>query len=92
MARIAGVDIPNQKRVEIALTYSSLGGQGVAGRGWGIAGVSAISRAPRTVLHDGAAQGIDLSPDDAWAWDGQRLLPLPTGSTGDTLHIGRLRS
>lgn len=62
---------------QIALTYSSLSGQGVAGRGWGLAGVSAISRAPRTVLHDGAAQGIDLSPDDAWAWDGQRLLPLP---------------
>ena len=62
---------------QIALTYSSLGGTNIAGRGWSLAGVSAISRAPRTVLHDGAAQGIDLSPDDAWAWDGQRLLPLP---------------
>ncbi|MBR7066968.1 MAG: hypothetical protein IKI28_01445, partial [Bacteroidales bacterium] len=62
---------------QIALTYSSLGGINIAGRGWSLAGVSAISRAPRTVLHDGAAQGIDLSPDDAWAWDGQRLMPLP---------------
>lgn len=74
---------------EVALTYSSQGGDGPLGRGWGISAGSAIARCRRSreagdfIVSgqpvDGNAGPIDFSANDALCLDGQRLLELPAG-------------
>jgi RHS repeat-associated protein len=59
---------------KISLTYSSQGGNGVAGYGWNIAGVSTISRIPSTKYHDGIIDPVDFDGYDRFALDGQRLI------------------
>ena len=59
----------------LSLVYSSQAGNGIAGYGWNIAGLSAITRVPHTIHHDGTAKGIDFI-DDRFALDGQRLFCL----------------
>ncbi|MBP3726694.1 MAG: hypothetical protein J6I60_05710, partial [Bacteroidaceae bacterium] len=49
---------------EVGLVYNSQGGNGIAGMGWSISGLSVITRGARTVWHDGAARGIGYTPDD----------------------------
>ena len=59
---------------QIAITYNSQAGNGIAGWGCNIAGVSAITRAPKTIYHDGKAKGIKYGLVDAFLLDGQRLI------------------
>ena len=59
---------------EIALTYSSRTGSGVAGVGWSLAATSSIYRCPRTVAQDGETRGVDFSMHDRLCLDGQRLV------------------
>ncbi|MCM0666904.1 RHS repeat-associated core domain-containing protein [Flavobacterium tyrosinilyticum] len=63
---------------EVNLVYNSQSGNGIAGYGWNISGVSAITRIPRTKFHDGSVGGINLDANDRFALDGQRLI-LKTG-------------
>jgi len=56
----------------LSLVYNSQGGNGIAGYGWNIAGLSAITRVGHTIYHDGAVKGVDFI-DDRFALDGQRL-------------------
>ncbi len=58
---------------EVGLVYNSQGGNGIAGMGWSISGLSVITRGARTVWHDGAARGIGYTPDDAFYLDGVRM-------------------
>jgi RHS repeat-associated protein len=75
---------------EISLSYSSLGGNGPAGRGWSIAGASLITRCRQTVEHGdfaptdqaGNAPPIRFDNTDRFCLDGQRLLVV--GSCGET--------
>jgi RHS repeat-associated protein len=64
---------------QISLAYNSQGGNGIAGYGWNISGVSAITRIPRTKFHDGSVGGVNLDANDRFALDGQRLI-LKSGS------------
>jgi RHS repeat-associated protein len=66
---------------QLAITYSSQGGNGLLGVGFSIAGLSAITRAPPTQYHDGFKGGIALGPNDRFALDGQRLV-LAAGTWG----------
>lgn len=66
---------------QINLQYNSQSGNGIAGLGWSISGVSSISRVPSTIFHDGKVSAVDFSKDDRFALDGQRLL-LKTGTYG----------
>lgn len=59
---------------QISLTYNSQGGNGAAGYGWNIAGVSIISRIPSTKFHDGVIDPVDFNSLDRFALDGQRLI------------------
>ncbi len=59
----------------VSLVYNSQGGNGIAGYGWSIAGLSAITRLGKTIYHDGAVKGIDFN-DDRFALDGQRLIKI----------------
>lgn len=58
----------------VALVYNSQAGNGIAGYGFNLSGVSVITRGPRTVYHDGKAGGITHDKDDAFYLDGQRLI------------------
>lgn len=65
---------------QVSLVYNSQGGNGIAGYGWNISGVSAITRIPRTKFHDGVVGGVNLDSNDRFALDGQRLI-LKSGAT-----------
>ncbi len=58
----------------LALTYNSQGGDGIAGWGWNLAGLSTISRVGATLHHDGVIDPVDFDELDRFALDGQRLL------------------
>lgn len=58
----------------LALSYNSQGGDGIAGWGWNIAGLSTISRVGATLHHDGVVDPVDFDELDRLALDGQRLL------------------
>lgn len=66
---------------KISLNYSSQAGPGIAGYGWSIGGVSAITRGPQTIPIDGKNKGVTLTADDRFYLDGQRLL-LVSGTYG----------
>jgi len=66
---------------QVSLVYDSQGGNGIAGYGWNISGVSSITRIPRTKFHDGVIGGVNLDSNDRFALDGQRLI-LKSGTHG----------
>lgn len=66
---------------EISLSYNSQGGNGIAGYGWNINGISTISRIPATEFHDNLIDGVNLDNLDRFALDGQRLI-LKSGTYG----------
>ncbi|MFB9080243.1 RHS repeat-associated core domain-containing protein [Flavobacterium procerum] len=66
---------------QISLTYNSQSGNGNAGYGWNISGVSAISRIPSTKFHDGIIDPVDFDSYDRFALDGQRLI-VKSGTVG----------
>ncbi len=67
----------------ISLYYNSMSGPGVAGYGWTIGGISAVTRTGKNFFNDGVSSGIKLSTDDRFNLDGQRLiLSSGTGAYG----------
>jgi RHS repeat-associated protein len=72
---------------QVGLVYNSQSGNGMAGYGWNISGVSAITRIPRTKFHDDVVGGVNLDANDRFALDGQRLIlktGTPYGTAGTT--------
>jgi len=67
----------------LELVYNSQSGNGMLGMGWGLSGLSAISRCPRTMASDGVRGTVELNNADRFCLDGQRLL-LTTGVTYGT--------
>jgi len=66
---------------EVSITYNSQSGNGVAGYGWNISGVSTISRIPASKFHDNQIDGVDFDSLDRFALDGERLV-LKSGTYG----------
>jgi len=66
---------------QIALSYNSQSGNGLAGFGWNINGLSTISRIPRTKFHDNIVGRVNVDMNDRYAIDGQRLI-LKSGTYG----------
>ncbi|RYV04074.1 hypothetical protein SOPP22_01340 [Shewanella sp. OPT22] len=58
---------------QIALSYNSMSSEGVMGMGWNISGMSAITRCPRSIAHDGYIKGVQFDESDAFCLNGQRL-------------------
>ncbi len=65
----------------ISISYNSQGGNGLAGYGWNISGVSVITRIPSTKFHDGNIDAVDFDNLDRFSFDGQRLV-LKSGTYG----------
>lgn len=61
----------------LVLTYDSDSGEGLAGYGWSLSGLSAIARCPASIASDGQTQAVQLSgpsgPSDDFCLDGQHL-------------------
>ena len=67
----------------LALTYNSQSGNGIAGYGWHLAGLSVISRVGSTMYHNGKITEVNLTNTDQFALDGQRLI-LKEGTHGES--------
>jgi len=65
---------------DVTLNYSSQSGNGMAGWGWDIGGISKITKIPSTLHHDGVVGTTDDGPF-RYALDGQRLV-LKSGTYG----------
>lgn len=58
----------------ISLTYNSQSGNGIAGYGWNIGGLSAITRGPKTYYYDDESEEIKWDDNDPLFLDGSRLI------------------
>jgi Salmonella virulence plasmid 65kDa B protein len=60
----------------LALTYNSHAGNGFLGIGWSLTGLSVITRCGGTIAQDGSRSGVNLSYNDKFCLDGQRLMAV----------------
>jgi len=61
---------------KLSLAYNSQQGNGLLGVGWGLNGLSAITRCPRTTASDGTKGGVNYDANDRFCLDGQRLIAI----------------
>lgn len=64
---------------QVNLGYTSGTGNGIAGYGWNISGITSITRMSKTIEKDGEVRGIQLNNSDFYSFNGQRLI-LKSGS------------
>ena len=65
----------------IALSYNSLGGNGVLGQGWGIGGLSSINRTASNYYYNGSVKPTEMTATAQFIMDGARLIEISTSST-----------
>lgn len=78
------IEVPvgiNGMQPNISIGYNNQGGNGLLGWGWDLEAVSSITRTGQTLYHDGKMTGVDLSKNDRFLLDGQRLI-LVSGNYG----------
>lgn len=63
----------------ISLNYSSRAGNGIAGMGWSLSGLSSLHRCPQTLEQDGRIRAVQLDANDRLCLDGQRLVATSGG-------------
>lgn len=68
---------PSGLQPNISLVYNSMSGNGVAGMGWSIGGLSSISRVNSSVYYDGKVSAANFSDTCAFTLDGVRLVKKP---------------
>jgi len=66
----------NGMQPNISLVYNSQGGNGIAGWGWNISGLSAITRVPQNFYFDEQKSSIIWDNTSPYALDGQRLIEV----------------
>ena len=65
----------------LSVTYNSQAKNGILGMGFGLAGLSSITRSGSTIYNDGSARGVNYDEKDNFALDGNRLIYF-SGSGG----------
>jgi len=72
----------------LSLVYNSQAGNGIAGYGFNIGGLSAITRVPYSIYSDGAPYGVENRYLDGLSLDGNRLIPFSSvaGYDGAEFH------
>lgn len=71
------IDLPvgiNGMQPSVAIGYNNQGGNGLLGWGWDLYAGSRITRTGQTIYHDGQMTAADLTKDDRFVLDGQRLV------------------
>ena len=68
---------------QLALAYSSQGGNGLVGVGFGLSGLPAVTRSGSVLYLDGQKSGVSFGPGDRFNLGGQRLLLANGVSGGD---------
>jgi RHS repeat-associated protein len=66
---------------ELSLAYSSRAGNGIAGMGWSLSGLSSVHRCPGTIDQDNRSTAVNYSLNDRLCLDGRRLM-LVVGAYG----------
>lgn len=66
---------------QISLSYNSQAGNGLAGYGWNITGISVITRISATKFHDGTIDAVDFDSLDRFSLDGKRFM-VKNGTSG----------
>jgi len=66
---------------QINLVYSSDSGNGIAGYGWNLSGITSISRTGKNINKDGEVKSIQIDYSDYYSFNGQRLI-LTSGEYG----------
>ena len=66
---------------ELSLVYNSQSGNGIAGVGWSLGGLSSIHRCARNLEQDGIQEGVKMDNADRLCLDGSRLVVV-SGSYG----------
>jgi hypothetical protein len=64
----------------LGITYDSSPDEGALGVGFGISGLSAVSRCPKNLAQDGEIAAVQEMPGDAFCLDSLRLVPVDSGS------------
>jgi RHS repeat-associated protein len=72
----------NGMQPQLGIVYNSQAGDGPLGWGWGIAGLSVISRVGADWYHDSKTLGVTYTATDRFSADGQRLVMLSPGNYG----------
>ena len=77
----------NGMQPNLSLVYNSQSGNGIAGWGWNLGGLSMISRVPKNYYYDNEKSGIIWDKYSPLALDGQRLVVNgPLESSSDTIE------
>lgn len=78
----------------LSLAYSSRGGNGLAGVGWSLSGLSSIARCPRMFFRDGEVRPIQFGrfgTNDNFCLDGARLVKIAdTANVADCTRSGQV--
>ena len=67
----------------LSLVYNSQQGNSILGTGWGLSGLDAIARIPKSIYYDGMPEGVRMDNTDGFALNGVRLIRL--SQTGNTI-------
>lgn len=58
----------------LSIVYNSQAGDGQLGTGWGLSGLSSISRTSKNIYNDDKVEGVTFSLTDNYSFDGTRLI------------------
>ena len=64
----------NGMQPNVTIGYNNQGGNGLLGWGWDLGAGSCITRTGQTIYHDGKMTAANLTEDDRFVLDGQRLI------------------
>lgn len=71
----------SQMQPSLSVSYTSNDALGLLGRGFGLRGVSTITRCARTPATDGYTRSVQYDNEDAYCLDGERLVELEDHNT-----------
>ncbi|WP_238349659.1 RHS repeat-associated core domain-containing protein [Chryseobacterium cucumeris] len=66
---------------QVGLVYNSETGNGIAGYGWSISGITTISRTGKNIENEGEVKGVQMDYSDYYSFNGKRLV-LKSGVYG----------
>ena len=64
----------------LSLAYNSQSGNGLAGVGWSVSGLSTIHRCAATYVQDGVSGEVNYDANDKFCLDGERLIAINAGA------------